>query len=343
MSSDDFSFEESGRPVPSAGAISASSANRGSCADACPLSRIPASVWKDVLHRPFRRRHPWIFWLGVVVFLTVSGGVFLSLDSDSSFMQGERMALVSITGPIMDAGPTVRWIRTLANDDDVRGVLVRVDSPGGGAAASQELYGALRRLAEKKPLAVSMGSMAASGGLMVSMAGQRIFANASTVTGSIGVRMDIPQVQGLLGKLGVGQETLTTAPYKDAGSYLRPLTPEQRAYFGSVLDDMHRQFVHIVAEGRHMEPSRVAALADGKIMTGREALALGLVDALGGEDEALQWLAAQCDVPVSRKLQTRPREEGWLPRGLKTLSNGLEDGLAALTGRELHPVFLFQL
>lgn len=349
MSNDNFTFSDP-LVMPAAGAAGSatdapgpSPAASASCAATCPLAHIPAAVWKDVLRRPFRKRHPFVFWGLVLLTLAALAGLPLTVSGGKGLMGGARMALVSVTGPIMDAAPTLRWIRTVSLDSDVKGVLVRVDSPGGGAAASQEIYEALRSLAQKKPVAVSMGSMAASGGLMVSMAGKRVFANASTVTGSIGVRMDIPQVQGLLGKLGVTQETLTTAPYKDAGSYLRPLTPEQRAYFKNVLDDMHRQFVDIIVEGRHMEQARASALADGKIFTGREALRLGLVDALGGQADALRWLSEQCGVPADRKLLTRPEEGGWLPRGLKTLLHSdLEAGFDALTGGA-RPVFLFQL
>ena len=305
----------------------------------CPLAQVPANVWKDLLRRPFRKRHPIIFW-GLILLLAVGIGLFGAALGSNGLMGGKRMALVSVSGPIMNVESTLEWIRKVERDPTVAGVLLRVDSPGGGAAASQELYNALTALAQKKPVAVSMGSLAASGGLMVSMAGTRVFANASTVTGSIGVRMDIPQLQGLMGKIGVGQETITTAPFKDAGSYMRPLNPDQREYFKKVLDDMHQQFVDIVAQGRHMEHARAAALASGKIFTGREAVQLGLVDELGGQEAALAWLSAQCGVPVEHKLLSRPKEDNWLPRGLKTLLGVDLSALGSLTANE--PVFLYQ-
>lgn len=314
----------------------ATSATQG-CA--CPLAQVPATVWKDLLRRPFRKRHPIFFW-GFIMLLAVVIGLIGAAVGGNGFMGGQRMAVVAVSGPIMDVEPTLEWIRRVERDPSVAGVLLRVDSPGGGAAASQELYSALVSLARKKPVAVSMGSLAASGGLMVSMAGSRVFANASTVTGSIGVRMDIPQLQGLMGKIGVGQETITTAPFKDAGSYMRPLSPDQREYFKKVLDDMHQQFVDIVAEGRHMEHARAAALASGKIYTGREAVQLGLVDELGGQDTALAWLSAQCGVPVERKLLSRPKEGNWLPRGLKTMLGIDLSALGSLAASE--PVFLYQ-
>lgn len=288
------------------------------CAASCPLARIPASVWKSLLRPPFRKRHPLLFWGLLLVFLLAVPVAAFRMGSEG-VASGPRLGLVRVAGAIMDPEPLLGWIDRLARDDAIKGVLLRVDSPGGGAAASQELYQALRALAEKKPLAASMGATAASGGLMVSMAANRVFANASTVTGSIGVRMDIPQLQGLLGKIGVSQETLATGPYKDAGSYLRPLTAEQRAYFKAVLDDMHRQFVDIVAQGRHMAHAQAAALADGRIFTGREALRLGLVDDLGGQDAALRWLAERCGVPAARPLRKMPEKDRWLPSGLASL------------------------
>ena len=305
----------------------------------CPLAQVPANVWKDLLRRPFRKRHPIIFW-GLILLLAVGIGLFGAALGSNGLMGGKRMALVSVSGPIMNVESTLEWIRKVERDPTVAGVLLRVDSPGGGAAASQELYNALTALAQKKPVAVSMGSLAASGGLMVSMAGTRVFANASTVTGSIGVRMDIPQLQGLMGKIGVGQETITTAPFKDAGSYMRPLNPDQREYFKKVLDDMHQQFVDIVAQGRHMEHARAAALATGKIFTGREAVQLGLVDEIGGQESALAWLSAQCGVPVERKLLSRPKEGNWLPRGLKTMLGIDLSALGSLSANQ--PVFLYQ-
>ncbi|MBT9749912.1 signal peptide peptidase SppA [Desulfovibrio desulfuricans] len=326
-------------PAPSAASSAAAPAPTAGQSCACPLAQVPANVWKNLLRRPFRKRHPVIFW-GLILLLLAGVGVFGAALGSNGLMGGQRIALVSVSGPIMDPEPALEWIRKVERDPMIAGVLLRVDSPGGGAAASQEIYSAVRELARKKPVAVSMGSLAASGGLMVSMAGSRVFANASTVTGSIGVRMDIPQLQGLMGKIGVGQETITTAPYKDAGSYMRPLSTEQRDYFKKVLDDMHQQFVDIVADGRHMEHARAAALASGKIFTGREAVQLGLVDELGGQQTALAWLSEQCGVPAERKLVTRPKEGGWLPRSLKTMLGVDLSALGSLSSSS--PVFLYQ-
>ncbi len=309
----------------------------------CPLAQIPASVWKDILRPPFRKRHPVLWIAGILVVLALAGSIMGTILKDGDALDGEpALGLVSVKGAIMDVSKELAWVDRLAREENIKGVLVRVDSPGGGAAASQELYNALCVLAKEKPVAVSMGSVAASGGLMVSMAGQRVFANASTVTGSIGVRMDIPQVQKLMETLGLGKETLTTAPYKDAGSPLRPLSATERAYFEGVLQDMHTQFVEIVARGRNMPKEEAAKLADGRIFTGRDAVARGLVDEIGGMDAALDWLCAQTGVDRGKRLVRRPEDGPWLQRQLSAM---LEAGAAEMrhtAAEEQQPAFLFQ-
>lgn len=304
----------------------------------CPLARIPESAWKELFRRPFRRRHPVIFW-GIVLLALAGLAAFLLLDEDD--LAGERLALLEIRGTITDVRPHLDWLAELSGNPDVKGLLVRVDSPGGSAAASQELYEAVAALGRRMPVAVSMGSVAASGGLMVSMAGKRIFANAATVTGSIGVRMDIPQIRQLMDKIGVGQETLTTGPYKDAGSMLRPLTREEREYFEGLLKDMHDIFVGIIAEARNMPQARVRELATGKVFTGREALRLGLVDELGTADAARRWLAGECGVPVERKLLQRPREDAWWRQPLQSLWRMLLRPDAAAD--DAGPAFLYRM
>ncbi len=328
------------------------SVQNSSCAMNCPLAQIPASVWKKIFQPSFRQRHPWIFWIIILLLALCLFALGRCSFSEREMLASEgRIALVSVRGPIIDPAPVLEWLRTLERKAEVKGILLRVDSPGGGAAASQEIYSALARLAQGKPIAASMGATAASGGLMVSMAAERIFANPSTITGSIGVRMDIPQLQGLLSKIGVGQETLVTAPFKDAASYLKPLSPEDRAYFEKVLMDMHEQFVGIVAKGRKMSRDKASLLASGKIFTGQEAKNLGLVDELGGQDEAQKWLCEKTGVPLERKLLLRPKARQRLLDGLLSFlsPSELEGSLANLKealGRSLQnsqsPLFLYQ-
>ncbi|MBR4742001.1 MAG: signal peptide peptidase SppA, partial [Desulfovibrio sp.] len=222
--------------------------------------------------------------------------------------------------------------------DNIVGVLLRVDSPGGGASASQELYMSLKRLAQKKTMVVSMGSVAASGGYMLSMAGERIFANASTITGSIGVRMDIPQIQNLMRKIGISQETLVTGPYKDAASMFRPLSQEEKKYLQRILDDLHMQFVEIVAKGRNLTVEQAQKFATGRIFTGREALHFGLIDELGGQEEAHAWLAQKTGVALTKELIKEPKKNAWYEEALKTLLNF---GVGAMVQDNTSPVFLY--
>lgn len=305
------------------------------CASSCPLHS-PAFLKLLELFRPrpFRKRHPVIFWGGIVLLLLAIGGGAMEAW-DAATPPKDSLAVVRVEGLIADTRPLLRWIDTVSRDDSVKGVLLRIDSPGGGAAASQELYEALKRLDERKPVVASMGSVAASGGLMTAMAAQYVVANPSTVTGSIGVRMDLPQVQKLLDKLGVGQETITTGRFKDAGSMTRPLTPEDRAYFSRVLQDMHEQFVLLVAEGRRLPVDVVRTLADGRIMTGREAKEHKLVDALGGQDVALARLSALTGVSADRKVQERPKEKTLWREVLETVFD------VDFTAQSGVPAFLF--
>ncbi|MBQ9536233.1 MAG: signal peptide peptidase SppA [Desulfovibrionaceae bacterium] len=291
----------------------------------CPLSHIPASVWeqlfKSLSKQPWRKRHPFLFWGAIILLAVLLIGSFLHPNEDSKTLTCSEpsLALISIRGAILDPKETLEWIRQIEYCKDIKGVLVRVDSPGGGAAASQEIYEALKRISKNKKIAVSMGQVAASGGFMVSMAGERLYAQASTITGSIGVRMDLPKVKGLFDKLGIDQETLVTGRYKAAGSYLQPLTQEEKDYFQSILQDIHTQFVEIVAEGRKMKVDAVAKLATGRIFTGREALQLGLIDAIGTQEEAHAWLSEVTQVPLEKKLVTKPKKQKWVEEFLTSM------------------------
>lgn len=315
----------------------------------CSLANIPVEFWECLIKPPFCKRHPVIFWLLIVTVITAAFLLFILWDSDEEIVDRDNcIALVSIGGPIMETAPTLDWIEKIENSTGVKGVLLRVDSPGGGAAASQEIYAALARLGKKMPIAVSMGSMAASGGLMVSMAGHRIYANPSTVTGSIGVRMDIPQIQVLMGKIGVGQETLVTAPYKDAASYTHPLTPEDRSYLEKVLMNMHEQFVGIVAKGRNMPFEKAKELASGKIFTGEQALGLGLIDELGGQYDALAWLSSKTGVPqgnnlLKKKTKSRSILESVIgTKSIAELVSALLGNIGTMAGEISRPAFLYQ-
>ena len=270
---------------------------------------------------PFRKRHPVLFWLGVCVVL---GGTLIALgnrlaEDEDNVLGREQLAVVRVEGFIGDTKRLLAWIDRLTRDKSIKGVLLRVNSPCGGAAASHELYDALRRLAVQKPVYASMGSVAASGGLMAALAAERVLATPATITGSIGVKMEIPQVQGLMEKLGLHRESIASGKYKDAGTPFRSMTNDERAYLTAIVEDMHESFVALVAQARKLPVAKVREMADGRILTGAKALELGLVDALGGQAEAVRQLRTAAGVALGTPLLEQPKEGKFLRELLESL------------------------
>ncbi len=205
---------------------------------------------------------------------------------------GDKIAVVELEGVIAASEDFVRQVKKYRKDTSIRGILLRINSPGGATVPSQEMYEEVRKTREAgKPIVVSMGSLAASGGYYVSCGSSRIVANRGTLTGSIGVVGEFLQVQDALGKLGISVKTIKTGRLKDAGSPTRNMTDEDRRYFQSLLEDVHQQFVQVVETERKLPHERVAAFADGRVFTGLQALELGLVDTLGTYEDALRITA----------------------------------------------------
>lgn len=258
---------------------------------------------------PFRKRRPKLFFFLLLAgALLVGRGLFAiwdALDARGVF-SGPRVGLVTIEGFIGDSAPAVEWIEKLRKNPSVAGVLLRIDSPGGAVAPSQEVHMAVKRLSASKPVVASMGTVAASGGYYIAVAAREIFASPSTLTGSIGVRMQLSNVQGLMERLGVSSESLTTGKFKASGSPFKELTREERAYLQNILDDMQAQFVEAVAEGRKMPKDAVLPLADGRVFTGRQALEYKLVDATGGKEAALSRLATLCALEGEPEILEQP-------------------------------------
>lgn len=212
---------------------------------------------------------------------------------DLDFSGEDRIALIRIEGVILDAQETLGELKKFSDNPSVKAIVLRIDSPGGGVVPSQEIYDAVRRVRSKSNKAViaSMGSVAASGGYYIAAATDRIVANPGTLTGSIGVIMEMANVEGLLQKIGVEGVVVKSGKYKDVGSPLRKMSDEERGLLQTVMDDVHKQFIEAVAEGRSLEVPEVQALADGRIFTGRQAKAAKLVDELGNLDDAIQLAA----------------------------------------------------
>ena len=229
---------------------------------------------------------------------------------------GDHVARVHVEGFIRDDRALRRRLDEIAADDRARALLVVIDSAGGSAAAAEALYAALRKVGAAKPVAAVMGATGASGAYLAAVGADRIFVRNASITGSIGVVLQAPQIVGLMETLGVGVEVVRSGPLKTVPNPVERLTPAGRAAAQALVDEIHALFVDIVAERRPLGRAEVAALADGRVFTGRAAAGNGLVDAIGGEAAARDWLAA--DRGVGRELAAIDRDPerntGWLDR-----------------------------
>ncbi|MDK2742825.1 MAG: signal peptide peptidase SppA [Nitrospira sp. BO4] len=234
------------------------------------------------------RKAFWLFMAGVGI-LVLMNVFFPDLDLSSE----DRIALIRVEGVILDSQTTVGELKRFSENPSIKAIVLRIDTPGGGVVPSQEIYDAVKRVRSKSNKAViaSMGSVAASGGYYIAAATDRIVANPGTLTGSIGVIMETANVEGLLQKIGVEGVVIKSGKYKDVGSPLRKMSAEERALLQAVMDDVHKQFIEAVAEGRSMELRTAQALADGRIFTGRQAKDAKLVDELGDLEDAIQLAA----------------------------------------------------
>lgn len=230
----------------------------------------------------------------IVVFLGLLfiGSVYIAkalLGTDERhFVEKPGIGLVEVKGMILDSRETVRQLRHFLKKDDIKAVVLRVDSPGGVVAPSQEIYDEVRKFAAKKKIVVSMGSLAASGGYYISAPATLIYANPGTITASIGVIIKLSNIEALMDKIGIKATVIKTGKYKDSGSPVRVLTAEDRAMFQSVIDSTHNQFVKAVASGRRLPEDEVRRIADGRVLSGEQALALKLVDRLGTLQDAIE-------------------------------------------------------
>lgn len=241
-----------------------------------------------------RRKRRFSFWRVVgALLLLVLAFVAGRASGLVGGLSGPHVVRIPVTGLITTDRKRIDAIARFARDDSVVAAIVYVDSPGGTVGGGEALYDALTRLAAKKPLVTVMGGTAASAGYMTSLPAARIFALDSTLTGSIGVILETGNVAGLLDRIGVSAEAITSGPLKDQPSFTRGLTTEGRAYLHELVMDLYGQFVAKVAAGRHMDEAAVRLLADGRAYTGRQALKLGLVDEIGGETQARAWLARE--------------------------------------------------
>ncbi|BDV42840.1 multidrug transporter [Geotalea uraniireducens] len=258
--------------------------------------------------------------LGVVLASCALVGLFvlsvllvrLALGERLTISSGPGVGYVEVKGVIVDAEEVVKQLHALQKNDDVRAVVLRIDSPGGVVGPSQEIYQEVKKLAAVKKVVVSMGSVAASGGYYIAVPATTIYANPGTITGSIGVLMKLSNIEGLLGKVGMKAFILKSGEYKDSGSPLRPLTAADRAVLQGVIDNLHDQFIRAVAEGRKLPLAVTRKLADGRVYTGEQALGLKLVDRLGTLQDAVTEAGRLAGIVGEPTLITPPRKPALL-------------------------------
>jgi len=241
--------------------------------------------------------------LALIVVFTLTVWVLMGVLEDGAVPGGPRVALVEIEGIITDADALVRELRDHGENGSVRAVVLRINSPGGVVAPTQEMFSAVQRLRKAgKPVVASFGAVAASGGYYVATAADKIYASPGTLTGSIGVVMQMANLEGLLKKVGVDYVVVKAGAYKDVGNFARTMTPEERKILQALLDDVYGQFVDAVAQGRGLDRATVLGFADGRIYSGRQAHDLRMVDELGGLDDAIAAAAKMVGLPERPKL-----------------------------------------
>lgn len=209
------------------------------------------------------------------------------LGTRQSLVPGGAVGLLEVKGVLIDADEIIRQLKELRDDDGVKAIVLRVDSPGGVVGPSQEIYEEVKKVATEKKVIASFGSVAASGGYYIAAPATRIYANPGTITGSIGVILKFSNIEGLLGKIGLKALSVKSGEHKDIGSSTRPMTEADRAILQGVIDSIHSQFVKAVAEGRKLPVEEVKSLADGRIFTGEQALQYKLVDVIGNKEDAI--------------------------------------------------------
>ncbi|HWN53760.1 MAG TPA: signal peptide peptidase SppA [Methylomirabilota bacterium] len=283
--------------------------------------------------------------LGILVLFVGTVWVLMATVSEDGLPTGgAKVAVVEIEGIILDGGQAVRDLREHGDNPSVKAVVVRINSPGGVVAPTQEIFSAIQRLRKGgKPVVASLGAVAASGGYYVATACDRVYANPGTLTGSIGVVMQMANFQGLFKKVGVEYVVIKSGAFKDVGNFARQMTPEERAILQRLLDDAYGQFVDAVAEGRGLERKDVLAFADGRIYSGQQAHALKMVDELGGYEDAIDAAGKLANIQGRPKIVYPRRKFSFrdLVENRLGLSGAAGQLLPALSGIRT-PLYLMQ-
>ncbi len=262
----------------------------------------------------FSRRHPYLFFILVFIAIIFGSSTIISIILSSKVgdheKKGEKIGVIEIVGAIVESKQIIADLKKFREDDDIKAIVIRIDSPGGGVGPSQEIFRAINKAKKVKKVISSMGSLAASGGYYAAAATDGIMANPGTITGSIGVIMGYTDLQGIFKKIGLSSVVIKSGAFKDTGSPLRTMKESERKFLQEFVEKIHAQFVADVAVGRSLEIENVKKLADGRIYTGAESIELGLVDKLGNLEDAVDWAAELAGIkgPVSMIYPPKPKQ-----------------------------------
>jgi protease-4 len=268
----------------------------------------------DIIDRR-RLRRKLTFWRVVTLLIAALAVAVFGFLATSDLLPGQgrdHIAQVRIEGTILEDEELLERLKRIEEADTVKGVILTIDSPGGTTAGGEAIYEAVRRIAKKKPVAAQVGTLAASAGYMIASASDHIVARQSSIVGSIGVLVQFPDLTGLMDKIGVRVEEIKSSPLKAEPSPFNPTTEDERAMLRAMILDSYDWFVELVTERRPLSREEVLALADGSVFTGRQALDRKLVDALGGEQVALEWLKSKGVDGELDILEWKPRRDGSL-------------------------------
>ncbi len=276
------------------------------------------------------RKHPFLWGTFSLFFMAfffyAFSETFLGYLGESG--SEEKIAVVEVKGIITESDDIVKKLKKYAKDPSIKGILVRINSPGGGVAPSQEIYSEILRARTRgKKVVASMASLGASGGYYIACAANKIIANPGTITGSIGVIMPFSNIEELLEKVGVKALVVKSGKFKNIGSPTHGMTKEERGILQAAVDDVHLQFIEAIAEGRNMEIERIKELADGRIYTGRQALEAGLIDKLGGFEDAVDLLVEMAGIREEPEIIREKEDKGFLYGLIRGNANSfLEEG-----------------
>lgn len=281
------------------------------------------SLESDLLADRRRLKRRLNLWRGLAIVVIAGLLAFLvGFDRSSGrfgLARGPHIAWIDLVGVIQEDRWMQETLRDVADDADAKALLVYISSPGGSTFGSEQLFVELRAVAARKPVVAVIGTMGASGGYLAALAADRIYARESSIVGSIGVLFQTVEVSKLMEKVGVAADQITSGPLKGEPSPFKPLSPEARGAVQQLVNQSYDWFVGLVASRRNLPDARARELADGRIYQGREAVTLGLMDAIGGDREAIEWLERDRGVPKNlpqRHLRPGPPLGGWAEESL---------------------------